>query len=420
MGIASSLRDAIVESRGVTVVGDRLWRSINASIRGTAGMEVTEQSAMGLSAVWGCVRIQSSVLASLPLFVYWERSDGGKDKATGHPWYERLHSEPNPEMNSFSWRQSMAANQILWGNGYSRIEESEGDSMLWPLLSAYMRMERSRVTNELRYLYDEPGASGEYRPSEILRVPGLTLNGVNGLSAIAYHRQSLGLAMAAQQFGANFFENDATPGFTLSTEQELTKEAVDRVKALWVANHQGPNKAGAPAVLHSGLKPVPIGMPLVDAQFVEQRKLAVAEVCRIFGVPPHLVMDLERATFSNIEHQSIEYVVFHLTPWLTCWEQALRQQLFTREEKRRFFVKFKVDGLLRGDSASRWETYQKGIQNGVYSPNDVLALEDMNPVPGGNRRFVNGNMVPIDQAGEAFTGNKQSRSVEPAEGGTHD
>lgn len=406
-----------MERRGVSVVGDHLWRSVNASIASSGGLEVSADTAMRLSAVWAAVGIQSETVGSLPLITYSRRSDGGKDRSPNSAWYDVLHDEPNPEMSSMAWREAQMLNLLLWGNAYSEIDQSAGVALL-PLLSAYMRQERGR-TGEVRYIYTEPGKSAEYRPDQLLRIPGRSINGVNGLSAIAYHRQSIGLGLAAQEFGARFFANDATPGFTLSTDQALPKEAVDRIKALWVESHQGLANVGAPAVLHSGLKPVVIGMPLADAQFLEQRKFQVTEIARIFGVPPHMIGDLDRSTNNNIEQQSIEYVVYHLRPWLVRWEQAIRQQLFTKAEKRRFFVEFLVDGLLRGDSAARHETYQKGMNSGYYSVNDILLMENRNPVPGGDRRFINGNMVPIDTVGDKAGAQKDGTPVSATNGGTN-
>jgi HK97 family phage portal protein len=216
-------------------------------------------------------------------------------------------------------------------------------------------------------------------------------------------KNAVGMAIATEEYGASFFANGANPGGVL--EHPGVIKDIDRVKASWNAAYQGSNNAHKVAVLEEGMKFQAIGIPPEQAQFLQTRKFQINEIARIFRVPPHMVGDLEKSSFSNIEQQSLEFVKYTLDPWVIRWEQSIQQSLVLPSEKPGLFVKFNVDGLLRGDYQSRMTGYSTGIQNGFYSVNDVRQLEDLNLLSddeGGNLHFVNGNMVKLRDVGAAY------------------
>ena len=380
----------------------------------TSGKLVNEHTALQTTAVYACVRILAETIAGLPLHVYQYRSDGSKERFPQHPLYSLLHNEPNPEMTSFVFRETLMSHLLLWGNAYAQIvRNGRGQPVaLYPLLPN--KMDVSRAPNgELRYTYyldvDESGLRprGGYvtlRKDEVLHIPGLGFDGLIGYSPIAMAKNAIGMALATEEYGASFFANGANPGGVL--EHPGVIKDVQRVKDSWNAAYQGSGNAHRVAVLEEGMKFQAIGIPPEQAQFLETRKFQINEIARIFRVPPHMVGDLEKSSYSNIEQQSLEFVKFTLDPWVVRWEQSLCQALLLPSEKSDVFIRFNLDGLLRGDYSSRMTGYATGRQNGWLSANDIRELEDMNRIPGsegGDLFLVNGSMTKLVQAG-AFAG----------------
>lgn len=396
---------------------NRLGSSFSFLFGGTtAGKMVNERTAMQTTAVYACVRILAEAIAGLPLHVYRYRSDGGKERIPFHPLYHLLHDEPNPEMTSFVFRETLMSHLLLWGNAYAQVvRNGRGQAIaLYPLLPS--KMEVSRASNgELVYKYyrdvDESGINpkGGYvtlRKDEVLHIPGLGFDGLIGYSPIAMAKNAIGMSLATEEYGATFFANGANPGGVL--EHPGVIKDIQRVKDSWNSAYQGSGNAHKVAVLEEGMKFQAIGIPPEQAQFLETRKFQINEIARIFRVPPHMIGDLEKSSFSNIEQQSLEFVKYTLDPWVVRWEQALQQSLLLPSEKSSLFIKFNVDGLLRGDYQSRMTGYATGIQNGYYSVNDVRSLEDLNMLSdedGGNLHFVNGNMVKLADVGAAYQKN---------------
>ena len=376
----------------------------------TAGKSVSERSAMQMTAVYACVRVLSEAVAGLPLHIYRYTSKGSKEKATDHPLYFLLHDEPNPEMCSFVFRETMMTHLLLWGNAYAQIiRNGKGEVMaIYPLMPSRMTVDRNE-RGELYYQYQlsrddaqtMKGSSVILKPSDVLHIPGLGFDGLVGYSPIAMAKNAIGLSIATEEYGSKFFANGATPGGVLEHPGTLKNPA--RVRESWNQAFGGSVNSNRVAVLEEGLKYTPITIAPDQAQFLETRKFQLNEIARIFRVPPHMIGDLERATFSNIEHLSLEFVKYSLDPWLVRWEQSMARVLFNDDEKRDYFIKFNVDGLLRGDYQSRMSGYSVGIQNGFLSPNDVRELENMDLIPdelGGNRYLCNGNMIDIGSAGK--------------------
>ena len=374
----------------------------------TAGVAVTEFNALTYSAVFAAVRVLSETVGSLPLHLYERIEPRGKRRASGHQLYTILHDAPNPEMTSLQFRETMQGHLVTWGNAYAQKVTDRGGNVvqLWPLRPDLMQVRRSG--DVLVYEYARPdGGMRLFSRDEIFHIAGLGYDGVMGYSPIAYARQAIGLGLATEQFGGSYFGQGATPSGVLEHPQVLNDEAYARLKRFLDEQMSGMSNARRPAILEEGMKWTQIGIPPEDSQFLQTREFQIEEIARIFRIPPHMLGDLSRSTFSNIEHQSIEFVVHTIRPWLVRWEQAIAQQLLAPEERGRFFAEFLVDGLLRGDTQSRYAAYATARQWGWMSANDVRELENQNPVDGGDEYLVPLNMVP---AGASREPAQQARS----------
>jgi HK97 family phage portal protein len=360
----------------------------------SAGVSVTENTALNTTAVYACVKVIAESIASLPFHLIRE-TGGVRNRARDHPLYGVLHDLANEETTSLNFREAMLASLLLWGNAYARIERDNNGhvSALWFLKPRNVEVERSKVTGKIVYRYtdEDTGQLTELSAREVFHVLGFSLDGLKGISPIRQARQTIGLTMATEEYGAKFFSNGARPGGVLETAG-VVKDP-ERLRAAWNAQFQGSRNGHRVAVLEEGVKYHTIGIPPDEAQFLETRKFQLSEICRIFRVPPHMIADLERATFSNIEHQAIEFVQHTLRPWIVRFEQAVYKSLLNEYERQTYYARFNVDGLLRGDYASRMQGYAIGRQNGWLSANDIRGLEDMNPIDGGDVYLVNGNMT---------------------------
>ena len=375
----------------------------------TSGKTVTERSAMQMTAVYSCVRILSEAVAGLPLHLYKYTDIGGKAMALDHSLYRLLHDEPNPEMSSFVFRETLMTHLLLWGNAYAQIIRNGKNEIvaLYPLMPNKMSVDRDE-NGRLYYTYyrgsDEAIKNKEFavmlQPSDVLHIPGLGFDGLVGYSPIAMAKNAIGMAIACEEYGAKFFANGAAPGGVL--EHPGTIKDPQRVRESWQSTFGGSGNANKIAVLEEGMKYTPIGISPEQAQFLETRKFQINEIARIFRVPPHMVGDLEKSSFSNIEQQSLEFVKYTLDPWVIRWEQSIQRSLLNSEEKRKYFAKFNVEGLLRGDYQSRMNGYAIGRQNGWMSANDIRELENLDRIPaedGGDLYLINGNMLPLKNAG---------------------
>ena len=380
----------------------------------TSGKAVTERSAMQMTAVYSCVRILAEAIAGLPLHLYRYTPDGSKVKAVDHPLYLLLHDEPNPEMSSFVFRETLMTHLLLWGNAYAQIiRNGKGEVVaLYPLMPNRMSVDRDEH-GQLYYTYTR--ASDEAKtmtgmtvllpPSDVLHIPGLGFDGLVGYSPIAMAKNAIGLAIATEEYGAKFFANGAAPSGVL--EHPGTIKDPSRVREAWMSQFGGSANSGKVAVLEEGMKYTPISISPEQAQFLETRKFQINEIARIFRIPPHMVGDLEKSSFSNIEQQSLEFVKYTLDPWVIRWEQSIQRALLRPEEKKRYFAKFNVEGLLRGDYQSRMNGYAVARQNGWMSANDIRELENLDRIPseaGGDLYLVNGNMLPMQRAGAFASG----------------
>jgi HK97 family phage portal protein len=376
--------------------------------RAHSGKRVNDRTALQHTVVYACVRVLSEAIAQLPLHLY-QYTENGKERVPQHSLYFLLHDQPNPEMTSFIFRETLMSHLLIYGNAYAQIiRNGRGDVVeLYPLMPDKMKVDRDEHNN-LIYVYsryDEANPNIKEQgdiilPAEqVLHIPGLGFDGLVGYSPIAMAKNAIGISLACEDYGASFFANGASPSAVL--EHPGVIKNPERVREAWHRAY-GSGNAHKTAILEEGMKYTPISIPNNEAQFLETRKFQIEEIARLYRVPLHMIGDLEHATFSNIEQMSLEFVMYTLSPWLVRWEQSLMKALLSDSEKGKYFIKFNVEGLLRGDYASRMSGYATARQNGWMSANDIRELEDMNMIPdelGGNLYLVNGSFTKLADAG---------------------
>lgn len=369
----------------------------------TAGVALSEERAMMYAPVNSAVRCISETVAMLPWRAF-EVDGATRQMLAGSRLDLLLHRQPNPEMTAFVFREYLVQCALLWGNGYAEIEfNMMGEIVaLWPIHPCRVSVERTPRGVLVYKIGSEDGSPDVFLSArQMFHLKGPTLDGIVGRSMISTARESWGLGIASEQFGAAYFGNGGVPAIVLqetdANTTEMSKEAIANMLESFDRRHGGAAKAGKAAYLEKGFKVEPVGIPHRDAQFIESRKHQVTDVARWFRLPPHKIGDMEHATFSNIEQQAIDFVIDSVQPWTERLEQEADAKLHDDEN---VITKININGLMRGDSEARGEFYTKLWGIGVYSINDVRRLEDENPVENGDQRFVPLNMIPLDQASE--------------------
>lgn len=388
-----------------TVLGP--WRLTDSGLvlafggrRASSGIAVNEYTALNTSAVWACVRAIADPLATLPVYLYRRTGDDSRERATAHPAYRLLASRPNPRMTPAVFRRTLQAHVLTWGNGYAEIVRDGADrpAELWPVTPNRVRVEHDTDSSEVRYRVD----GTKLIPSrDMIHLVGLSFDGLVGYSVVRVAAESLGLTAATERYGSSWFGNGGRPNGVLSHPKRLSDPGRRQLRADWNEVHGGPDNAGQVAILHEGVTYAPIGLPPEDSQFLGTRQFQVLEVCRWFGVPPHRIFELSRATFSNIEFQGQEFLTYTLDPWNTGWEQELGYKLLSDEERDAgLYFETHTDRLLRTNLQARYAAYATARQWGWMSANDALRRENQ-PTIGqqGDIYLVPGNMVPAQQAG---------------------
>lgn len=358
-----------------------------------SGMAVGPDSAMQSATVYSCVRVISEDVGSIPLHLYRRLPNGGRERATDHPLYSILNLEPNAWQTAAEWREMLQGHVELRGNAYAKITRYGAGAFrevreLVPLHPARMQVsqdDRWRVT----YKYE----GKEIPASDILHIHGLSSDGVRGVAPVTLLRESIGLEMAAERHGALQFGNGARPGGVLEHPQTMSEEAAKRLKKQVMEASSGDNQHKL-VLLEEGMKWHQVGLSNEDSQFIETRKLSRSVIAGAFRIPPHLIGDLERATFTNIEHQGIEYVTRTLMGRLVRWQQRLNKALLNPVERREFYFEFDPNALLRGDVKARFDAYNQGIQSGWLSRNEVREMENRNPADG-----LDDYLVPLNMGG---------------------
>ncbi len=365
-----------------------------------SGIAVDEDTALKYSAVWAAVNIISGAVGFLPLPVY-QRTDKGKEKVQSHPVYQLLHDRPNKYMNALTFRETLQAHVLLWGNGYAEIERNGAGRpvALWPITPNRVEVDVDRLQdNLLVWKVSHPKKPDVFVADEnMLHISGLGFDGFIGYSVIDHARESIGLGLASEQFGSTFFGNGANVGNILETPNTLSEPAKKNLLQAIKDKYSGPSNAHKTMILEEGLVLKHPGVPPKDAQFLENRKFQVTDIARWFQIAPHKLGDLERATFTNIEHQGIDFVVWTLGRWLKRWEHEVNFKLFSKAEQRTHFAEFLVDALLRGDTKTRNESYAIAVTNGWMNRNEVRERENMNREDGLDEFLTPMNMAGADK-----------------------
>lgn len=393
--------EALAKQTAPTDVGDGGPRFVFLPQR-TSGVRVTEESAMTLGAVWACVRVIAESLASLPSPVMRKRPDGGRDVQYLNPIHWLLNTESNPETPAFQWKETLIAHALTWGNGYSEIEKDQAGRVVWSWQITPDRVEVVRYKGRILYDVANPReANTVLEADEMFHLRGLGFDGLVGYPVIRMASRAIGLGMAAEEAGSGFFGNDSTPGGILKHPGKLSDQARENIEKGWQKKHGGPGNRRTVAILEENMDWVATGLPPEDAQLVQQMQLTPSSICRWFRVPPHKIADLSRSTNNNIEHQSIEFVTDCLLPWARRLESEADVKFFGRTQRGTLFTRVNFNGLLRGDVSARGQFYKDMVDRAVFSVNDVLELEDRNPIgPDGDKRFVPLNMTTLEKAGE--------------------
>ena len=391
------------------------------STRTPSGIRVTADNSMACSAYTACIRVISDAVSSLPLHVYERLANGGKAKAPTHPVYRLLHTQPNPWQTAQEFRDWMTGMYLHYGASYAEIRPGARGAVseLWPLHSSRMEAERLE-DGRLRYVYREPnGKQTVYAQEQIFALRFTTEDGIRAIPTYKIFQNAIGLAQALEAHGSTYFGNGARPGIVLESDNPIPVEAAERLREQWERMHRGPDRAFRTAVLPNGVKAHELSGSNEAAQFLETRQYQVIEICRAFRVPPHMIQDLTRSTYSNIEVQGTEFVQHCLLPHLKRWESAIARDLIVDDET--YFAEHSVSGLLRGDHASRSAYYVSALQNGWMTVNEIRELENLNPIgPEGDQHFVQLNMTTLDKLGQEPPAAPQDAPPKPMDGTPED
>jgi HK97 family phage portal protein len=379
-----------------------------------SGVSITPETALTYSAVYQAVRCISEAVSSLPLNLYERQPGGGKSKASAHPLYSILHDSPNPEMSSLQWRECSMAHLLLWGNSYTEIvRDLEGNCVeLWPIDPSIVTAKRTE-SGEL--YYDLNRGKSFITAANMLHISGLSFDGISGMSPISMARQSLGLSLAIEQFGAGYFGRGARPGGVLTFPGQLSPEARQNLRRSFEELHAGGANSHRVALLEAGLKWEAIGVPPDDSQFLQSREFQVVEVARWFNIPPHKLRDLNKPSYNSLEMMNIEFLTDTLRPWLVRWEQSLNRKIIRPKDRGNYFCEHNVEGVLRGDIASRYQAYSVARNWGWLSVNEIREKENMNGVgPEGDVYMQPLNMQALGTAPTAAPATAPSLVAAPA------
>lgn len=364
----------------------------------SSGVTVSEEGAQKLIVVNACIQIISESIASLPVQVY-KRTSTGKDLAADHAVYEIVHDTPNREMTAVNFYSVLAGHVLAWGNAYAYIARAPGGRIteLVPLLPD--RTHAYRVGGKLGYVTRINDQDIPLQPHEVLHIPGFSFDGVQGQSPLRKHAEAIGLALAAEKLGGKFFGNGANLGSVITHPRAVSAQTAQNIRDS-LKQYTGIDNSAKTMILEEGMKYERIGIPPNEAQFLETREFQKKDIATIFRVPLHFLGDLSRATFSNIEHQDINFVRHTIRPWIVRFEQELNRKLFAENDRKKHFVQWNLEGLLRGDTKSRYEAYHMAIADGWMNRNEARARENLNPQEGLDEFLQPLNMAPAGQVAE--------------------
>lgn len=376
---------------------DTELRKVFGARTSKSGVTVNANTALEVTAVFACIRLISENIASLPFSIY-EKTKEGKRKAIERPDYSVFHDVANPECDSFQFRQAFFANLLLYGKAYAEVVRNGAGQVVqvWNITTPYITPTRNKNTNELEYIVNAPNKERFLlRKDQVFRVDWFSFDGLNTLKPIQLAQNAIGLGIAAEEFGSAYFKNGANVSGVVEYPDDMDEDAATRFRQGIREAYAGLSNAARLMFLEQGSKFTTVTNSPEDSQMIETRKFQLREIARFYNVPPHMIGDLEQATFSNIEQQSLNFVIYSLMPYLVRFEKAYSAQILTASERMTVYGKFSVDGLLRGDYASRMAGYAVARQNGWMSANDIRTLEEMDlikPEQGGDEYLANGNL----------------------------
>jgi HK97 family phage portal protein len=396
--------------RNLGITNPKAWDKSLWNLYGSqslSGEVVNETTALTYSAVFNAVSLISGTIGALPLHLMQRKGDK-KAIVDNRKLYTIMHDSPNPYMTAMAFREALMAHVLTWGNGYAEIiRDGYGDvAQLWPMTPNRVvpKMKDGSLVYEIRV---EPGQTVILPREKVMHIPGLGFDGFMGYSVIAMARKSIGLGMAMETFGATFFGQGTNPSAIVSHPGKLTEQGHANLQSSLIAAASGLGKFHKLLLMEEGMTMQKYGIPPNDCQFLESRQFQIPEIARWFNLPPHKLKDLTKSSFSNIESEQTSFYVDTILPWLVRLEQNYQMQLLTASDKSlsgygRLYFKHSAEGILRGDTAARTALYTGMFNVGALSPNDIRALEDLDPIPGGNDHFVPLNMVPLSMVKEQF------------------
>ena len=366
-------------------------------VPGTPGYtNINTQTAMKYTAVFACVRVLSETLASMPIMLYRKKTDGDRESKNDLAVYDILHNAPNDEMSPFNFKEACMVALNTGGNAVcERLVNRYGQLVgLYPYPWSMVQIDRNKETGRLVYKIRDGTKLRELDRSQVFHIPGLSFDGVIGMTPIEYAGSAICLGLSYEQFGNSFFNNGANASGAFTHPNSLSDIAFERLKADLTKNYTGLANTGKPMILEEGMDFKPFTIKPVDAELLGNKKFQIEDVARIYRVPLHLIQNLDKATFSNIEQQSLEFVMYTMLPWFKRWEENINMQLLTQQERMAgYYLEFKIDSLLRGDAKSRAEAYSIARQWGWMSVNDIRKLENMNSIPNGDIYLEPLNMI---------------------------
>lgn len=367
--------------------------------RAVTGRPVNDQRALSLSAIYNAVSVIAGDLATVSLKLYRARDDGGREEERGHALWDLLTLSPAEGITSADWREASQGHLLLRGNAYSEIVRMGNGHV--DQLRIHAPTDVQRVTVEGTSVYKIVPERRWVMGGDMLHVHGPGGNGIDGWSVIKLARENWGLASALEESNARFIANASRPSGFLTTEASMKPDTLAKIRDLWGKRNTGLDNVGGTPVLDGGFTWQQVGLSAEDSQYIESRKLSINDIARWFNIPPHMIKDLDRATFSNIEHQAIEYVRGTLLPWAIRWQQHLDLKLLTEKERRAgLFIAFNLDSKLQGDVQTRSQAQKMWLESGAMTPNEIRRLENRPALPGGDRALIRMDMMPLDRIDE--------------------
>lgn len=390
----------IFEKRDLRLSDPKAWSPILWNSQSKSGAQVNEYSALHSSTVFRCNKLIADTVASLPLKLYEKDANGGKKELSDRR-IAKVLKNPNSEMTHFRFLQTLQGHLFMWGNCFIGVNRDNMNRVLdiWPLSPDKIEITTDERGQIIYLLTTRRAGQIPMTKREILHIPGFGFDGIQGYSIVGLARETIGLSLATEEYGARYFSNGHHPGIILSHPGKLSPEAKTHMQENFAEKYAGLGNVYKALLLEEGMDIKTVSMPHDDAQFLETRQFQNIDFCRFAGVPPHMVFELDRAIYNNIEHQGIEWVRDGIRPWVTLWEQEFSRYFLQPTEYGRIFFEFTIEGLLRGDIKSRYDAYGVAVDKGWMNRNEVRRLENLNPGPAAlNEYTVQMQMVSIERA----------------------